>query len=92
MGQRTMRNDTIGRIFENLDKLIDGYTDLPETIAAENRFWEYMNTNYMKDAECKEEIKMENALYDLVSCKERQGFLYGFNFAMDLMGEKIRKI
>lgn len=84
-----MRNDTIGRIFENLDKLIDGYADLPETVAAENRFWEHMRANYTKDAGCKEEVKLENVLYDLASCKEKQGFLYGFNFAMDLMGEKI---
>lgn len=48
-----MKNDTIGRIFENLDKLTDGYADLPETVAAENRFWKYVNANYIKDAGCR---------------------------------------
>ncbi len=84
-----MRNSIIDRIFDNIDKLIDEYTDSPETIAAENRFWEYVNANYIKGAECKEEIKMENVLYDLAACKEKQGFLYGFHFAMSLMGKKI---
>lgn len=36
-----------------------------------------------------EEVRLENVLYDLTSCKEKQGFLYGFNFALNLMGEKI---
>lgn len=82
----SMKNNTINRIFANLDKLIDGYTDLPDTIEAEDRFWEYVNANCMKDADSNGKVKLENVLYGMASCKEKQGFLYGFNFAMDLMG------
>lgn len=82
----SMKNNAIDRIFANFDKLVDAYVDLPETIAAENRFWECLDTNYRKDMDRDETIRVEDALYEMASCKERQGFFYGFHFAMDLMG------
>ena len=82
-----MDNNAIDRIFNNLEKLIDGYGDSPETVAAENRFWECLDTNYKKDMGRDEIIRVEDVLYEMASCKEKQGFFYGFHFAMDLMGK-----
>lgn len=77
----------IDRIFENLEKLMDNYVDLPETREAEERFWEYVDSNILLNAENYEKIEFENVLYDFGSFREKQGFLYGFNLAMDLMGK-----
>lgn len=82
----SMKNNAIDRIFANFDKLVDAYVDLPETIAAEGRFWECLDANYKKGMGRDEIIRVENALYEMASCKEKQGFFYGFNFAMDLLG------
>ena len=78
---------TVNRLFENLDRLMDNYVDLPGTKDAEERFWNYVDSNIMTSEENSERVEFENVLYDVGSFREKQGFLYGFNLAMDLMGK-----
>lgn len=77
----------IDRIFRNLERLIDDYEDLPETIEAEDRFWKYVDTNFLRNKSSKEIRNFEKVFYDAGFCKEKQGFLYGFNYAVKLLGK-----
>lgn len=83
-----MRNDKIlDRIFRNFDRLADEYIDLPETIEVENRFWNYMDEKYFANEKNKEKKNFEKIFYEVGLYKERQGFLYGFNYAIELLGK-----
>lgn len=82
-----MKNEKVlGKIWNNLDRLIDDYADLPETKEAESRFWEYVKENIFRVGIQLKELDLENALYDVAFFNEKQGFLYGFNYALALMG------
>lgn len=82
-----MNNEkTLDKIYGNIDKLIDDYADLPETKEAEERFWEYARKNILQDSGNVEERELESALYDVAYFNEKQGFKYGFNYALEMMG------
>ena len=82
-----MNNEkTLDKIYGKLDKLIDDYADLPETKEAEERFWEYARKNILQDRGNVEERELESALYDVAYFNEKQGFKYGFNYALEIMG------
>lgn len=81
-----MNNEkTLDRIFDNIDKLIDDYTDLPETQEADKRFWEYARKNILQGNDVKER-GLESVLYDVAHFNGKQGFKYGFNYALEMMG------
>lgn len=81
-------NGSIDKIFNNLDRLIDCYADLPETAEAEQKFWEYVEQDIFPGTENPKKARFENALYGLASCKEKQGFFYGFSYAATLLGTR----
>lgn len=83
-----MNNEAaLNRIYNNLEKLINKYTDLPETKKAEKEFWEYAKKNILQDNRNVEERELESVLYDVAYFNEKQGFIYGFNYALELIGK-----
>lgn len=83
-----MNNEkALNKIYSNIDKLIDYYADLPETKEADKRFWEYARKNILQGSRNVEERELESALYDVAYFNEKQGFLYGFNYALELIGK-----
>ncbi|MCI9416689.1 MAG: hypothetical protein HFI82_04620 [Eubacterium sp.] len=70
-------------VFNNFEKLISDYHDLPETEEAEDYFWQFVHQNILTNAE--KNFDFENVLHGALSAKERQGFLYGFNYAIALL-------
>lgn len=77
----------LNKIYSNIDELIDNYADLPETREADNRFWEYARKNILQGSRDVKESDLETALYDVEYFNEKQGFIYGFNYAIELMGK-----
>lgn len=77
----------LDKIYSNIDKLIDNYADLPETEEAEKRFWEYAEKNILQGNRIVKERELESALYDVAYFNEKQGFIYGFNYALGLIGK-----
>ena len=83
-----MKNEkALNRIYRNIDNLIDNHVDLPETKEAEKRFWEYAGKNILQGGEDMEERELESVLYSVAYFNEKQGFMYGFNYALELMGK-----
>lgn len=82
-----MNNEkALNRVYSNIDKLIDNYADLPETEEAEKRFWEYAEKNIFQSKRNVKERELESVLYDVAYFSEKQGFIYGFNYALELTG------
>ena len=77
----------LDRIYDNIDKLIDEYIDLPETKEAEKGFWKYAKKNIFQSNRNVEERELESALYDVAEFREKQGFIYGFNYALEMTGK-----
>ncbi|MCI8785548.1 MAG: hypothetical protein HFI84_02680 [Eubacterium sp.] len=83
-----MNNEkALNKIYSNIDSLIDNYSDLPETKKAEERFWEYARKNILQGSKAVKERELESALYDVAYFNEKQGFIYGFNYALELIGK-----
>ena len=79
-----MKNEKIlEKICDNYEKLINDYEDLPLTGQAHNAFINCLNAHGLEDAE--HIFEVESALYDLEFARERQGFIYGFNLALNLL-------
>lgn len=74
------------KVYVNLDKLIDNYADLPETEESERKFWEYAEKNIFQSKKNVKERELESVLYDVAYFSEKQGFIYGFNYALELIG------
>lgn len=55
-------------------------------------FWEYAKKNKFKSKKNVEERKFEATLYDVTYFSENQGFIYGFNYSLELTGKSIEKI
>lgn len=72
----------IEKIYNNLDRLIDDYTDLPETLQAYRDAMAYLKEHKMPT---KIEMKVDDLLSDIAYKNERQGFLYGFQYAIRLL-------
>ena len=78
---------TLSRLHCNIDKLIDNYADLSETKEAEENFWEYARKNILQGNKNVKERELEAALYDVAYFNEKQGFIYGFNYALEVIGQ-----
>ncbi len=82
-----MKNEkTLDKIYSHIDQLIDGYADLSETREADKKFWEYAEKNIFQGNQYLKERELEAILYDIAYFNERQGFMYGFNYALELIG------
>lgn len=79
---------TLGRVYDNLDKIIENYSDLDETKDAEKRFWEYAQKYIFERQGSLKKFDLENAFYEVAFFREKQGFIYGFNYALELYGKK----
>ncbi len=87
-GSIEMNNEkALNRVYSNLNKLIDNYSDLPETKEADKKFWEYARKNILQGNRNVKEQELESALYDVAYFNEKQGFIYGFNYALELIGK-----
>jgi len=83
-----MKNEkALNKVYGNIDKLIDHYADLPETKEAEKRFWAYARKNVLQGSRSVKERELESVLYDVAYFNEKQGFIYGFNYALELIGK-----
>lgn len=72
----------VGRLFENLDNLIDDYVDLEDRSKASNKMLEYLKE---KEPEHKGFVRAEDLLNELTYENEKQGFIYGFKYAVALL-------
>ena len=72
----------IEKIYNNLDRLIDNYADLPETLQAYRDAMDYLKEHKMPP---KIEMEVDDLLSDIAYKNERQGFLYGFQYAIRLL-------
>ena len=67
---------TIDKIFDNFEALYEDYTDMPKTCEKRNETFSYLE---------EKGIDMDdvgNYILSLISEYERQGFLYGFRYAV----------
>lgn len=79
-----MGNEKIlDKICNNYEILIDGYEDLTLTKQAHDAFIKCLDAHGMEDAE--HIFEVESALYGLEFARERQGFIYGFNLALEIL-------
>lgn len=78
-----MDTDALGKIYSNLHLLLDDFTDFPETEEAENNFWKFVKKNVLSNRE--PDIEFENVLLDVAHYNQKQGFIYGFKYAISLM-------
>lgn len=72
----------IEKIYYNLDGLMDDYTDLPETLAACRETMEFLTAHKMPE---KIKLAVSDHLDKIHYESERQGFLYGFQYAVRLL-------
>lgn len=78
-----MRNfKEIEKIYNGIDRLMDDYADLPETLQAYRDAMAYLKEHKMPP---KIEMKVDDLLLDIAYKNERQGFLYGFQYAIRLL-------
>lgn len=83
-----MNNEkALNAIYMNIDKLIPEYAELSETTDAEKKFWEYVGKNILQGNQYVKERELESVLYDVANFNEKQGFMYGFNYALELIGK-----
>ena len=72
----------IEKIYNNIEKLTDGYADLPETQQAYDNAMSYLKEHKLPP---KIEPEVSDLLNDINYYGERQGFLYGFQYAVRLL-------
>ena len=72
----------IENIYFNFEKLADDYRDLPETLAAHRKTMEFLTAHKMPE---KIKLEVDDLLCDIAQEGERQGFLYGFQYAIRLL-------
>ncbi len=77
----------LDKIYSRIDQLIDGYADLSETKDADKKFWKYVGKNILQGNPYVKERELESLLYDIAEFNEKQGFMYGFNYALELVGK-----
>lgn len=69
----------IEKIYYNMDKLSDGFTELPETEKASERLYDLLGKEFI--------LEHEDIITSLTSANEKQGFIYGFQYAIRLLME-----
>lgn len=78
----------VKKIFKNIDVLIDGYHDFPETQEADLRLEQYLKDNYLSsdEKEAQEQwLKLSSEINHAEARSEQQGFIYGFRYAVELL-------
>lgn len=77
----------IEKIFNNFDKLYDNWEDFEETLKCREVLWDYMKShNFFGKAEISQtELKLDEHIGTLETQMERQGFVYGFRYAVSLL-------
>ena len=68
----------IDKIFDNFEILYENYMDMPETQKERNNIFKHMEERGIDIIEIEQDISTLNSEY------ERQGFLYGFRYAISL--------
>ncbi len=68
----------IDKIFDNFEMLYENYMDMPETQKERNNIFKHMEEKGIDIIEIEQDISILNSEY------ERQGFLYGFRYAISL--------
>ena len=68
----------IDKIFDNFEMLYENYMDMPETQKERNNIFKHMEEKGIDIIEIEQDISTLNSEY------ERQGFLYGFRYAISL--------
>lgn len=68
----------VDKLFDNFEKLYEGYTDLLQTREVRDDTFKYLKENGI------DENGIEKYISPLISEYERQGFLYGFRYAVSL--------
>jgi arginine deiminase len=68
----------IDKIFDNFEILYENYMDMPETQKERNNIFKHMEEKGIDIIEIEQDISTLNSEY------ERQGFLYGFRYAISL--------
>lgn len=73
--------NAVEKIYYNMDKLSDNYVDLAESIEASDKVTSAIKSLVPEDKQLKfsDEVSHSQAAY------EKQGFIYGFNFAVSLL-------
>lgn len=72
----------IEKIYNNFERLTDGYVDLPETQQAYDNAMSYLKEHKLPP---KIESAVSDLLNDISYYGVRQGFLYGFQYAVRLL-------
>ena len=72
----------IEKIYNNFDNLVDDYRDFPETLAAYHEAMEFLTAHKMPE---KIKLDVSGHLDEIHYKSERQGFLYGFQYAVRLL-------
>lgn len=82
-GLNLKNNIALETIYNNLHLLIKDFKDLPETEEAENNFRKFVKQNMLAESES----AMEDALYCVCDSNQKQGFIYGFKYAVELLAK-----
>lgn len=78
----TMKNE-IEKLYSCIDELMEEYSEeLPETRAAEEKVADCIQNNVGNH---EKEMEIADACQDLASQMEKQGFLFGFQYAARLL-------
>lgn len=68
---------SIEKLYYNMDRLVDNWTDMPETREKNKR---------MEEAIGKElSAKYGDVICDCMAASEKQGFIHGFQYAVSLL-------
>lgn len=70
----------IEKIYYNFEKLNDDFVDLPETKQASNEVGEIIE-NMVPSGK----LELQDAITGLCALNEKQGFIYGFQYAVALL-------
>ena len=80
----------IEKIYYNFEKLCDDYVELPETEKAKKEFWEYLYIhNLIGNAGSSHKLPLDELINEISAANEKQGFIYGFSYAVKLMKEGV---
>lgn len=76
-----VQNEMLKRIYCNFEELNGDYDVLPEVVQADKEINEYMLKRYSK----KDVIDLEARISNVSLQYEKQGFIYGFKYAVALL-------
>ena len=71
----------VEKIYYNMDKLTDNFVDLPESEEARKKF----DADFEKMIPEDKRMAFSDLMTNATSAYEKQGFIYGFNYAVALL-------